>query len=98
MFSAAQPFCPGGSREMANLTPAAYRCLEPVLFDWVERVRERQAREWPNREVARRVAARRVARAVAGATGLGFGCAAFVYAIAAFAGGLWERSYPQPSG
>ena len=83
---------------MANLTPAAYRCLEPVLVDWVERVREQQTREWPNREAARRVAVRRIARAVAGATGLGFGCAAFVCAIAGFGCSLWAWPEPRPSG
>jgi hypothetical protein len=85
MFRAAQPFYPGGRRDMANLTPAAYRCLEPVLFDWVERVRERQAREWPERDAARKVAARRIARAAAGATGLLVGGGAFLSALADFA-------------
>jgi hypothetical protein len=74
---------------MPDPTPAAYRCLEPVLSDWVERVHDRQVREWPEREAARRIAARRVARAVAGATGLTVVTGAFVFAIAAFVEGSW---------
>jgi hypothetical protein len=67
---------------MANLTPAAYRCLEPVLSDWVERVREQRALEWPQRDAARKVAAIRIARAVAGATGLLFSAGAFACGFA----------------
>lgn len=76
---------------MANLTPAAYRGLEPVLSDWVERVREQQAREWPERDAARKVAAHRIARAAAGATGLLLGAGTFVCAIAALEHGLWSK-------
>jgi hypothetical protein len=83
---------------MANLTPAAYRCLEPVLFDWVERVREQQAHEWPDRDAARKVAARRIARAAAGATGLLFGAGAFACAIAAFALERWSWPHGGQSG
>jgi hypothetical protein len=95
MFRAAQPFYPGGRRDMANLTPAAYRCLEPVLSDWVERVREQQALELPQRDAARKVAASRMARAVAGATGLLLSVVAFASAIAGFA--LEPGSWPHGS-
>jgi hypothetical protein len=79
---------------MPNLVPAAYRTLEPVLSDWVERVREQQTREWASREAACRVAASRIARAVAGAAGLIFGVGAFASTIATFALGSWPDTRP----
>jgi hypothetical protein len=92
MFRGAEPLSSRWRLEMSDLAPAAYRSLEPVLSDRIERARERQAREWPAREAARRVAARRIARAVGGATALFFGVAAFACTILMFADGSRRSS------
>src|SRR5262249_53523328 len=59
----------------------AYRSLDSVLSDLLERVRERHTLEWGAREAARRVAVRRIGRAVGGAVALVLGLIAFAWAL-----------------
>jgi hypothetical protein len=95
MFSLAEALSGEEADVPAALTPYAYRSLDAVVSDVLDRARERQTREWSEREDARRIAVRRIARTVAGATALLAGLTTFVCALASLPGGGLVLASPQ---
>jgi hypothetical protein len=81
MFLGGRTLTGSEARVSEALTTCAYRSLDGVLRDLVDRAEERHAREWVDRDVARRIAVRRIGRAVGGAVGLLLGLSAFVCAL-----------------